>query len=191
MISYLSGQIKFLWEKEVILNVNWVGYKLWIISDFSSTLKIWENKDLWVYTAVRETEIALFWFLEKDELDFFEILIWVNWVWPKTALEILSLWINKLKTAISNWDIPTLKQIKWIGQKAAERMIVELKNKIWNIEISELKNKNFWAENEILEEAIMALESLWFKKSEIVKKIRNAPKMEKSEDLVTWFLSWE
>jgi len=189
MISYLSGQIKFLWEKEAIINVNWVWYKLWITSDFSSSLKIWEEKEIWIHTAVRETEIALFWFSEKNELDFFEILIKVNWVGPKTALEILSLSIEKLKMAISSWDIPVLKQIKWIGQKAAERIIVELKNKIWTIEVGELKNKNSWSQNEILEDAIMALESLWFKKWEIVKKIRNAPELEKSEDLVTWFLS--
>lgn len=191
MISYLSWKIKFIWEKETIIDVNWVGYKLWVSQDLINDLKIWEENDFWVHTSVRENEISLFWFQEKDQLDFFEILIWVNWVGPKTALEILSLSLDRLKNAISSWDTATLKQVKWIGQKAAERIIVELKNKIWNIEVSELKNQNLWSKNEILEDAIMALESLWFKKWEIVKKIRNAPDFDKVEDLVTWFLSWE
>ena len=189
MISYLSWKVKFVWEKFTILNVNWVGYKIWTTADLISTLKIDEEKEFWTFTNVKEAELSLFWFTEKDQLDFFEILIWVNWVWPKTALEILALPIDTLKTAIVAWETATLKQVKWIGQKAAERLIVELKNKIWDFEITALSNSNSWTSAEIFEEAILALETLGFKKSEIVKKIRNAPEQETSEDLVTWFLT--
>lgn len=188
MIWYLNWKLRYVWEKYIILNVNGVWYKVWTSTD--TITKIKENTDLefWVFTNVKENEISLYGFLTKDELDFFELLLEVNWVWPKTALEILNLPIDILKSAIATHDIETLKQVKWIWQKAAERIVIELKNKIWHIEIKQIQNKWSRWENEILTETIMALEWLWFNKWEIIKKIRNAPKLETTEEMIKWYL---
>lgn len=188
MIWYLKWELKYISEKYIILNVNWTWYKIWLSTDVITNIK--ENQDLefWIFTNVKENEISLYWFLTKDELDFFELLLEVNWVWPKTALEILNLSVDVLKTAISTSDIDTLKKVKWIWQKAAERIVIELKNKIWNIEIKQIKNKWSKWENEILTETIVTLEWLWFNKSEIIKKIRNAPKLDSTEEMIKWYL---
>lgn len=189
MIWYLNWNVKYIWEKYIILNVNWVWYKLWLWTESISNIIEKKEKDFWIHTIVKENEISLYWFLEKESLDFFEILIWVNWVGPKTALEILNLPLDILKSAIVNWDAESLKQVKWIGQKAAERIIVDLKSKISHIVT--MNTGSIWSkdDNTILSEAILALESLWFNRNEIVKKIRNTGKMENAEEMVRWFLS--
>ncbi len=183
--------MKYIWEKYIILNVNWVWYKLWLWTENISNIVEKKEKDFWVHTVVKENEISLYWFLEKEALDFFEILIWVNWVGPKTALEILNLPLDVLKSAIVNWDTESLKQVKWIWQKAAERIILDLKSKINHIVTMDTGSTWNKEDNDILTEAILALESLWFDRNTIVKKIRNAGKMENAEEMVKWFLSEE
>lgn len=190
MIWYLSWKTQFIWEKYIILNVSWVWYKVCLSSKVIFEIKESDNTSLWIYTVVKENEISLYWFIEKEAHDFFEILIWVNWIWPKTALEILNLPLDDIRSAIISWDTEVLKQVKWIWQKAAERIVVELKNKIWtmiDLKISTWKSSN---ENDIMSESILALESLWYSRNEIIKKIRNAPKFKNAEDLVKWYLSW-
>lgn len=188
MIWFLKWKTRYVWEKYLILLVSWVWYKIWVSSDTITQIKEDVDLELWIYTNVKENEISLYWFTSKDELDFFELLIDVNWVWPKTALEILNLSIDVLKTAISMQDIEVLKRVKGIGQKAAERIIIELKNKIWHIEISQMQNKSSKWENEMLSESIITLEGLWFNKWEIIKKIRNAPKLDSTEEMIKWYL---
>ena len=188
MINFLEWKIIFLWEKNFIINVNWVWYWVLAWNNTISKIKQDENKKIWIYTNVRKTEISLFWFLEKQELDFFEILIWVNWVWAKTALEILNLSVDWIKSAILAWDVPFLKQIKWIWQKAAERIILELKNKLWDFDLKNLKWSKNIEENQILSDAISWLENLWYKKNEITKVLRNCKKFDWVEDLIKYFL---
>ena len=133
MIWYINWIVQLIWEKYSIINVNWVWYKLWLSNEVISNLIENKEKEFWVHTIVKENEISLYWFLDNKTQEFFQILIWVNWVGPKTALEILNLPLEILKSAIVSWDTQCLKQVKWIWQKAAERIIVELKNKIWHI----------------------------------------------------------
>ena len=189
MINFLNWKIIFLWEKNFVIDVNWVGYWVFAWNNTISKLDLGKNFQIWVYTNVRENEISLFWFLEKEELDFFEVLIWVNWVWAKTALEILNLSVDWIKSAILSWDVPFLKQVKWIWQKAAERIILELKNKLWDFDLQNLKSNKNREENEILSDAISWLENLWYKKSEITKVLRNCEKFDGVEDLIKYFLS--
>ena len=189
MINFLEWKIIFLWEKKFTINVNWVWYWVFAWNNTISKIELNKNSQIWIYTNVRENEISLFWFLEKEELDFFEVLIWVNWVWAKTALEILNLSVDKIKSAIINSDVAVLKQVKWIWQKAAERIILELKNKISDIDIKSLKSNKNQEENEILSDAISWLENLWYKKSEITKVLRNCKNFDWVEDLIKYFLS--
>lgn len=189
MINFLEWKIIFLWEKKFTINVNWVWYWVFAWNNTISKIKLNKNSQIWIHTNVRENEISLFWFFEKEELDFFEVLIWVNWVWAKTALEILNLSVDNIKSAIINSDVAVLKQVKWIWQKAAERIILELKNKISDIDIKTLKSNKNQEENEILSDAISWLENLWYKKSEITKVLRNCKKFDWVEDLIKYFLS--
>ena len=151
-------------------------------------LKENQEANFWIHTVVKENEISLYWFLEKEIHDFFEILIGVNWVWPKTALEILNLPVDVIQWSILTWDVEVLKQVKWIWQKAAERIVVELKNKIWTLITVKVSSSDGQAQNDIISEAILALESLWFTRNEIIKKIRNASAYDSAEELVKWYL---
>ena len=187
MISHLSWKVLAQDLKYVVIDVNWVWYKVGLNTNLISSTSVWEDVSYWIFTNVKENELSLYWFQTKDELDFFEILIWVNWIWPKTALEILTLPLDTLKQACSTWDIEVFKQVKWIWQKAAERIVVELKSKIGNINISSL-NISQDKQNVVYTETIIALEGLWFTRWEIMQKLQAAPNAQTAEEMVTWYL---
>jgi holliday junction DNA helicase RuvA len=128
MIGYLRGKIIQSDLKSLILDVNGVGYKV-----FSNAVSLDKNKEveLYTYLAVRETALDLYGFARKEELDFFELLLTVSGIGPKSAMGILSVAsISTLKTAISTEDSSHLTKVSGIGKKNAEKIVLELKDKI-------------------------------------------------------------
>ncbi|MFH1402262.1 MAG: Holliday junction branch migration protein RuvA [Patescibacteria group bacterium] len=135
MIAQLTGQITYQDDNFVILDVAGVGYKVFITAE---TLVILKDDDgpikIWTHLAVRENALDLYGFLEKEELDFFEMLITISGIGPKTALGILKVAsVNILITAVSSGDMSYLTKVSGIGQKNAQKIILELKNKIKDI----------------------------------------------------------
>lgn len=132
MISFLQGKIEFAGDKYVVLNVGGVGYKVFVSSE---TLRKIPQKSgqvkLWNHMHVREDALELYGFLNLNELDLFETLIGVSGVGPKTALGILTVGsIDSLRRAIASGDANYLTRVSGIGKKTAERVIVELKDKM-------------------------------------------------------------
>lgn len=138
MIGYLKGTIIYQDLKSVILNVSGVGYKIYtntvVLENFSSTsLGTGKHKEIefWTYLAVRENAQDLYGFGTKEELDFFELLISVSGIGPKSALGILTIaTIGNLRHAISTGDTSHLIKVSGIGKKNAEKIVIELKDKI-------------------------------------------------------------
>jgi len=136
MISQLTGKISFQEDNFVILNVSGVGYKLFISTE---TLESSRNKKseitFWTHLAVRENALDLYGFLEKPEMNFFALLITISGIGPKTALGILNVAsVDTLVSAISSEDTSYLTKVSGIGAKNAQKIILELKNKISKIE---------------------------------------------------------
>lgn len=145
MISQLEGRISFINQNKsfVVLGVSGVGYKIF------TTKKNIEYVDsdiytFWTYLAVRENSLDLYGFLDKKELDFFELLLNVSGIGPKSALGILNAADTiTLSKAIINEDSSYLTKMSGIGKKNAEKIVLELKNKIEDIEnLSEIENTN-------------------------------------------------
>lgn len=133
MIGYLKGTLIHQDLKSIILDVNGVGYK---IHTNTANLDVNKNKELefWTYLAVRETALDLYGFATKEELDFFELLITVSGIGPKSAIGILSVAsLSNLKHAISTGDTSHLTKVSGIGKKNAEKIVIELKDKLENI----------------------------------------------------------
>jgi Holliday junction DNA helicase RuvA len=132
MIGSIKGKIVFKAERFVIVETGGVGYKVSVSPETLSLLKkVGEKTFLWVHTHVREDTFDLYGFLEHKELEFFEMLINVSGIGPKSGLAILSIVpIETLKKAISTGDIPYLTKISGIGLKTAEKMIIELRDKV-------------------------------------------------------------
>ena len=131
MISYLEGKVQFIRSSYVTINVSGVGYKVGIGPNLASKLRPDENVSVYIYTQVREDILALYGFETLEELDLFELLISVSGIGPKAAMGILSAAsADKIRTSIVNQDPTLLSSVSGVGKKTAEKVIVELKNKV-------------------------------------------------------------
>ncbi len=131
MIALLRGVVAHKDEGTAIVDVNGVGYLVQLPSSVASALGEGEDTLLHISTAVREDAITLFGFLSPEDRTTFEMLREVNGVGPRTALGILSQMSRAdLHRAISSEEIAVLTKLKGLGKKTAERLCLELKNKI-------------------------------------------------------------
>ena len=143
MISRLTGGIAHIDLKYVILDVNGVGYKVYTTSDVLSglgkiakgaagaTASPSEHVTLWTYLAVRDDALDLYGFANGAELSFFEMLISISGIGPKTALGILNIAsVEAIDTAIRTGDTTHLVKVSGVSKKMAEKIVLELKDKI-------------------------------------------------------------
>lgn len=132
MISFLIGEIEEKRESLLVLNVNGVGYELFISNNTLSSLpEVGEVTKISTYMAVREDGVFLFGFSSAEEKDLFFKLISVSGIGPKMAISILSgLTLSNLINAIVGGDVRLLSNIKGLGKKTAERICLELKDKV-------------------------------------------------------------
>lgn len=132
MISFLIGIIEEKQENMLVLNVNGVGYELNVSANTLSSLPMeGETVKILTHMAVREDGVYLFGFSSKEERELFFKLISVSGIGPKMAISILSgLSLSDLVMAIINQDHKLLSKIKGLGKKTAERICLELKDKL-------------------------------------------------------------
>lgn len=132
MIGSIKGNIVLKTEKFVVVEASGVGYKVNISPDTLSRVKgTGEEAMFWIHTHVREDILDLYGFSDYSELEFFEMLINVSGIGPKGALSILSVASTEtLKRAIGTGDISYLTKISGIGKKTAEKIVIELRDKL-------------------------------------------------------------
>lgn len=134
MISLLHGKVVETGNRYVIVDVHDVGYKVSVTDDALHALKIGTEANLWTHMAVREDSMTLYGFTTKKEKDFFELLITVSSIGPKTALNILSLVSSdSLISAIRSGTTAHLVKVSGIGRKTAEKIVLELKDKLGGV----------------------------------------------------------
>ena len=164
--SFLKGFVEELLPEVALLDVGGIGYRVEISSQTFEQLKPQTEVKLLIHHHITESDQRLFGFYTKDEKQLFEKLITVKGVGPKLGLTIVSgLPANHLIQAISNSDIATLSRVPGIGKKTAERISLELKDKIGQISSSSSKG-SIAPISGISDEVISALESLGFKRRE-------------------------
>lgn len=156
MISQLTGEIVFSGARFVVLNVGGVGYKIFTTAAALRTDTKDEKKScvsFWTHLAVRENALDLYGFLTHAELEFFELLITVSGIGPKTALGIMEIApTDTLKKAIASGDSSYLTNVSGIGKKNAHKIILELQGK--------LGGKGGIQEDSLLKEDVETLEAL-------------------------------
>lgn len=171
MIGYLKGSVIDRDEKYLVLDVAGVGYKVFATSETMGSSPLLEEKHLWIHHAVREDASDLYGFATRDELNFFELLIGISGIGPRTALGILSVTtVSALKKAVSSGDTSHLVKVSGIGKKNAEKIVLELKDKFDKDDSS----TTFKEEVDALE----ALKSLGFSHNEsreVLKQVTDEP----------------
>ena len=132
MIATVSGRLQFLYSDRAIVDVKGVGYELLLSTDSLSRLgEVGDEVFLFVHTHVREDALHLFGFLEEEEKELFLLLIGVSGIGPKLAMAILSgMRVGTFCQAVVAKDVKGLTTIKGLGKKTAERICVELKDKL-------------------------------------------------------------
>ncbi|MCF7865767.1 MAG: Holliday junction branch migration protein RuvA [Candidatus Pacebacteria bacterium] len=132
MISYLKGTIQHKDIKYVVIMTNGgVGYKVYTTLETLGQSSTGEQVELWIHTVVREDALDLYGFSNKRSLDFFELLLTISGIGPKSALGILSATtVDSIIEAITTGESAYLTKIAGIGKKVVEKIILELKGKI-------------------------------------------------------------
>lgn len=180
MIASLSGILTHRSPDHLIVDVAGVGYKVHIsLYSFGRLPAIGEKLFLFVHTSVREDDISLFGFINDEERRIFQKLITVNGIGPKLALTILSgIAPRDLVDALHREDLVRLTAISGIGKKTAERMILDLKDKLRELILDDAKDRIHTAAGgkiQIFEEATSALVNLGYNRSTAERTLAGVP----------------
>ena len=178
MYAYIKGEIVGITEDNLVLECNNIGYNIRIPLSVAQRLPgIGETVKIYTYTSVREDAFQLFGFLSKDDWEIYKKLIAVNGIGPKGALSILSaMSADDLRFAILSGDAKAISKAPGIGNKSAERIILELRDKVPLM--SESASLDSFSENdtsanaEAKNEALEALTALGYSPSEALKALR-------------------
>jgi len=172
MIAYLKGKLVHKEPTHVLIEVNGIGYQVGISLHTFSEIKDCEEIKLFTYLHVREDAHILFGFATESEKQMFQHLISVNGVGPSTALVVLSyLAPEELKSAILHENTAALQAVKGIGGKTAQRLILELKDKLKKETQEETPGIPGMMRNTMRQEALTALVTLGIGKAQAEKSI--------------------
>jgi len=177
VLDYIKGQISELNPANMVIETNGIGYFINISLNTYSKLTEQKNVKIFIHEIIREDTHELYGFYTQEERNVYRKLISVSGVGPSTARIMLSsLDVNEIYNAIANNDVNTIKSVKGIGLKTAQRIIVDLKDKIKNIEENIKKDKEKYTkilkdEEKKLKERVNLLENILDKKEKISSKI--------------------
>ena len=180
MIAYLKGTLEEIGNDYIVIDVNNIGYQVKVSLRVIEGLPgLGTQVKIHIYTYVREDVLALYGFLTKDDLQMFLLLLGVNGVGPKGALGILSMFsAQELRLAIISQDSKTIAKAPGIGAKTAQRMLIDLKDKVSveetfekmgaeTVNVSSVKTENAGARSDAME----ALTALGYSASESMKAV--------------------
>ena len=181
MIAFVNGMIENIAEDNVIIDVGGIGYNVRISADTAARLPgVGEQVRLYTYTCVREDAFLLYGFLSRNDLEIFKKCITVNGIGPKGALAILSVMdADSLRFDILSGDTKAISKAPGIGARTAERLILELKDKLKiydamiDREIAATANGNIMADSDQKKEAVEALVSLGYGRTESIKAVNS------------------
>lgn len=190
MIAYIKGKVAEILEDRVILESGFMGYNLFMpMASAEAVLRKGDEVKLYTHLHVREDAMQLFGFLTKDDLHTFQLLLGVNGIGPKAALGILSgLTADELRFAVLSEDVKTISKAPGIGKKTAQKLILELKDKMDLQEAFDLKAQHVQeAQGDMADlsdarkEAVEALTALGYSGADAlraVKKVEMTPGMD-------------
>jgi len=156
MISYLKGKILAKGQGFFLLEVNNVGYKIHVTPPIFAEVQTGETREFYLHQHVREDSLDLYGFKSMGEMEFFELLLSISGVGPKSALGVISIATpEEVKESIAQGDPHLLTKVSGIGKKTAERIVLELRDKVAHIVIAGKRDESGMRSDEI--DALVAL----------------------------------
>jgi|TARA_Y100000031_G_scaffold22278_1_gene23154 Holliday junction DNA helicase RuvA len=184
MIAHLTGKLTHKSPDHIVVDVNGVGYQVFVpLSTFYALPDVGREVSLNIHTHLREAALKLFGFYTEEELKIFEQLITINKVGPKLAVIILSgMPPTDLLSAINSSDVGKLNTIPGIGRKMAERLTLEMRDKLADISREfAAKTEGSVPHNGLFDDALSALVNLGYKKNEVEKTLKSVYSQGKQE----------
>jgi Holliday junction DNA helicase RuvA len=173
MIARLTGNIIEREEKAVILDVHGVGYRVFMVSALREKLPLGINTTLVIYDHKTESDEILFGFENIRELDYFQLLLKVPSIGPKTAMGILDVVPpHMLSQAVQTGDVTLLTSMPGVGKKTAERIIIELKGKLGDLPTGSI----FAIHRPVLQETVDALVAIGYTQVQARQVVEKLPK---------------
>lgn len=183
MIAYIKGEVAWIEEERIVLESGNIGYNIMMpASSFDTQDLVGKEVKIYTHLNVREDVMQLYGFLNLDELKTFRLLLGVNGIGPKAALGILSgLTTDELRFAVLSDDVKTISKAPGIGKKTAQKLILELKDKIDLEEVFETKQEHVREtegkmeskeENAAKKDAVDALTALGYSSTEALRAVR-------------------
>lgn len=178
MIGSITGKIQHKGTGFLVVETNGVGYKVAVTPPLHFESKIGSEISLVIHTYVREDQISLYGFQTMPELEFFEQLLTVSGIGPKSALGIMSISsLEMIKSAIASGDAGLFKKVSGIGTKTAERVIVELREKL-------KAQGNATPVAQEHSDALEALIALGYKEQQAREALKNVPESKALQDKI-------
>lgn len=190
MIATLSGVVSEKLTDIVVLDVQGVGYGLLVPAEDYGNLKVAEPAKLYIYEHIREQAHDLFGFTDRDTKALFELLLEVNGVGPKMALSMLSVGsAQEMRRAIAAGDVKFLQQANGVGKRVAERVVVELKDKVGLIGV-ELETSGLLKGEQTMmqDEAVQALVALGYTPSDASQALKDVDDKLPTEERIRFAL---
>lgn len=177
MISYIKGRLMEADESIIVVETSGIGYNILVPSSLISELpSAGSEVKIYTYLYIREDAVNLYGFISRDDLKVFKLLIGVSGIGPKGALAVLSVMTpDDLRFAVLSEDAKAISKVPGIGNKTAQRLIIELKDKLSLEEAFEIKRtKSEDKENayaEVRSEAVQALAALGYSQSDALRAV--------------------
>lgn len=187
MYAYLKGMIAQKEENELILEVNQIGYRIFMPGSMLDALPgVGEKAMIHTYTYVKEDALQLYGFLSRDDLTLFKMLISVSGIGPKGGLAVLStLSADDLRFAILSEDAKAIAKAPGVGLKTAQKVVIELKDKLSLEEALDLKKEHVATraagQSDAMEETVEALVALGYSSTDALQAVRKIDQAEEKE----------
>ena len=183
MISYVSGIVEYVDTEKVVVDNNGIGIAIFMTNDDLSVIGEGEEIKIHTYFNVKEDAMQLYGFLNKESLELFKLLLTVSKVGPKGALSILSTCpAEMLKMAIVSGDSKTIATANGIGAKTAERVVLELKDKIEIEGVEDFVADSSASDSAFANDVVDALVELGYSKSEALATVKRIDLSEKMSE---------
>ena len=195
MIGFLHGRVAYIFPDYCFLDVHDVGYRVFISHQTRNQISVGTEVMLYIHTHVREDAILLYGFFSQEEYDLFQHLIGISGIGPKVAQGILSaITANEFYHLIHRKDVKAITKLPGIGKKTAERIILELKDKLSasSFDVSDAADDTAAlgdAMGDMVSEAIEALLSLGFQQSEVQSVLKKKSDWESTEEIIRYALA--